>query len=698
MATAPYRFIPIEPDFTLKPPVARSDIRFDTPLALGSVSAVLDLQWTAKTPVCIGASGEDAREVLPLKIGSRYCLSGTSLRGMVRSVLEIATFSHLGRINANHHYGVREFTGLAPHHAIAVDDVKAGWLKLEGKTWKIYPVRHKDSKFVLAPIESILSVLPAGHSITFTKWQEGMSVAEKYASLPSLYQLRPIKYFYALEREGRGLPRACLTKNSPGSDKSFQSKTHPIKDMYLVCTGPYRQEATAGGQRGQTGTPKKNEALFPAAGDASYVIPQEWMDLFHSMNADASRSGGNPRGAWRTWLRAKNWTDAFSGFKEDKDDENIPDCMKDPNLGIPVFWKGDLAELESLDPANPGAPGLQSFWFSLSRVMRVPHGYSVGNAAKRLYSGMSGADYHVPRLAEKGGWDFARALFGEVDGANTNPKDGKREKGADNTRREDAQRGRVAIGFAYAPPETKLDPKSQTGVLAQPRDSFWPFYLRHSDVLREGEMGPDKTVSYSSEYAVPAGRKRTVVRRTGGNFPQGNGNESTKSTVRFLPAGTVFKGQIRVHNLHPVELGALLFALTLGAVDGSRWHQIGRAKGMGHGALSPQVSFAKAPLVVADPSSGKAPGQPTSIEQWISLYVDWVSERMEDHGLPPFKQHPALQMLDAMANPAIGDAMAASKQLDTGELPNFKIWKDAAKCLDGQGSGPYSLSDPRRAR
>ncbi len=693
MATAPYRFIPIEPGYVQAAPVKREDIRFDKPLAEGSLSAVIDVEWTAKTPICVGAKEDTSSEVRPLKIGKRYCLPGTSLRGMLRSAVEIATFSHLGRINSSHHHGVRDFAGMGDYHSVKVGEVKAGWLKREGGRWRIYPVRHRDARFVLVPIDSLLNTLSEQNRVDFSTWQTSMSVAEKYAQLPPVYQMRPNKYFYALEKEGKGLPRACLTRDAPGSSRTFQSSTHPIKDMYVICTGPYRQEATrTSNPRAEEGTPKKNEALFPGPGITGYLIPDAWMDVFHGMHSEYARDGGNPRGAWRTWLLAKGWQGEFKGFKASSDEEAIPDCMREEKLGIPVFWKGDIANLENIDPDDPPAPGLQSFWFSLSRVMRVPHGYSVGDVAGRLYSEANG--YHLPRMSEEDGWDFARAMFGEVDGANDSPERAKPGKRADGTRREDAQRGRVAIGFAFAPENTRPESASRRGVFGQPRESFWPFYLRHGDVVADGILGSDRTVSYSSEAAVPAGRKRTVVRSAEAPaFPGGNGNENTETNVRFLPKGTIFTGQIRVHNFHPVEFGALLYALTFGVEDGSLWHQLGRAKGMGHGAISPRVTIAKCDLVHS-PDDEAAIGNNSSVSQWIGHFRDWMNKQMEVRDLPAHADHPSIKMLEAMANPSVGDTMAGQHKLDTGELPDFKNWRDVSGSQDGTMSGPYPLSSP----
>ena len=189
--TAPYRFVPIDPNMVVSPPVPRSEISMTAPLTQGSVSARIKVTYTAKTPICVGQVGSDD-VVVPASIGGRYCLPGTSLRGMIRSVAETATFSHLGRINAHHHHGFRDFEGLksSEHHAISANDIRGGWIRFDGANWLFYPcsqrttgqlnrIDHHD--FILVTIDSLIQKLDdvAGSE----DWLRGLSAAQKYQLL-----------------------------------------------------------------------------------------------------------------------------------------------------------------------------------------------------------------------------------------------------------------------------------------------------------------------------------------------------------------------------------------------------------------------------------------------------------------------------------------------------------------------------------
>lgn len=721
--TAPYRFIPIEPGYVQTAPVPRKQIRFDRPLEGGSVSAVLEVRWVSETPVCIG-TGKDTGIVEPLEIDGQYCLPGTSLRGMLRSTLEIATFSHLGRINSTHHHGVRNFSGIPGYHEYEPLSLKAGWLRFDDGKWKIYPARFKNHKFVRVSIKSVLAELSENSRPSIEEWRSDMDVLDKYKKLDRIYYTGLYSLGDNSKQKSFEVPCACLSPKPPGSKNFFINKAYPVKNVYIVCTGKWGNKEEQGSANSQdTENAKNSEALFPGPADDGFVIPDAWMQVFHGMHADYSRDGGNPRGSWRDWLRTFNWQDTLKGFESSDNDQEIPELME-KMPGIPVFWKGDLNNLSKTPPMPPGRqdnqsetspmpPEQQSFWFSLSRVMRVPYPWSVGETAHRLYSSADEKKrsiYTPPRMEEESGWDFARALFGEIDGANIDRSDLGIER-ADDTNREDAQKGRVAIGFAWAAKGTKPEKEPLKGVFAQPRESFWPFYLRKKDVLETARQkgkslqSTDETASYSNSESIPAGRKRTVVRsRENRHFPQGTDN--TMSSIRFLKKGTEFTGRIRVHNLHPVEFGALLYALTFGDKNGKRWHQIGRAKGFGFGALSPHISFVRAPTLQYhkdDPlvqHGGKNPppapvADTGDISQWITLFQNWMSKEMSDRAesLGEYTEHPAIRMLEAMAEPATGDRLGG--ELETGELPDFAHWrKEITEKENKWGSVEYPLTNP----
>ena len=244
--------------------------------------------------------------------------------------------------------------------------------------------------------------------------------------------------------------------------------------------------------------------------------------------------------------------------------------------------------------------------------------------------------------------------------------------------------------MAWAAKGTKPNPDTLEGVFSQPRESFWPFYLR--------DKGDDsKTVSYDNPSAIPARRKRYIVRDhavPSTHWPQGNDNAATRTRIRFLPAGTEFTGEIEAHNLHPVEFGALIWALTFGDPSGRQNHLIGRAKSMGHGALRLALEIRPPEIFNMKPP----PERPQVPDTWIALFEDWMSATLiKGDALAEgakYSDHPAILALRAFANPVTGQAL--KDQLQTGSLDkDFKRWhKTKRNTLLNGGEIDYPFPDP----
>ena len=143
----------------------------------------------------------------------------------------------------------------------------------------------------------------------------------------------------------------------------------------------------------------------------------------------------------------------------------------------------------------------------------------------------------------------------------------------------DSVKGRVQFSNAWAEKEIPDDRPQANGVLGQPKASFYPLYIKQ-------EKGAKTYNSYSSKDIQISGRKRYRIHKGSStmDLPQGNGNENTKTTIKAIPAGNDFKMRINVHNLRPIEIGALLSAITFHNTC-DVFHNIGAAKSFGYGKL-----------------------------------------------------------------------------------------------------------------
>jgi hypothetical protein len=608
-AYAGYRFITISPR-VVAPPVPYERLRLDAPLAEGSVSGTLLVRWTAMTPICRGE--DEAGIVAPFRLGTDYALPGASLRGMVRSVFEITTFSHLGPINEHHRFGYRDFS--RAEWRARTQDIKGGWLSYDRSTgaWRITPTAEPVR---LIPFDALCGAGTPLPAVSPGDWL-GMSLAEKRRHLATIrlggQSLLAVQNF---ERQGP----------TSGNFERVAFRNHgAVIRGSLVCAG----EAEIVDDKGVDRT-KRHEAVFGVALDArARAIPKSIMETFVRLNSNPGRDQPEPIGNWRYWL-------IETGLLQPQDDDPQPTETRQSR--IPVFYVGNLDSLQT-DTPDP------DFAFGLSRVIKIPYRHSVGEIAARLY-GSTGGQYRVPRLREC--FDFSRAVFGAVDDTFAGaPAEGT-----------EALRGRVAFGFATSH-DAHPEDAARLAVLLGPRASYFPFYLKGPS----GGLG-----SYDDDGSLLAGRKRYPVRRRPHDLSAGAA--AVTSHVRFLKPGCNFEGQVRFHNLHPVELGALLWALTLGKSDGSRWHSLGRARGFGYGALSPAVSFPAPPHLVN--------GAPATIEVYIAEFTSYMTRELGEN----FEGTLPIRELVHMADPAWGERNELA--LTFANLDSYVAYKRAGTTLPG---------------
>ena len=145
--TAPYNFAPLSEHVFL--PSWNKDVSIDVPIE-GGVSGILDFTITAHTPLLAGVKSREKGPVEPFKFpDGRYGIPGSSLRGMVRNVLEIASFGKMSLVD-DKRYGVRDLTpGARQFYGNKMTETagrmkfkpksKAGWLKFTEGRWQLLP-------------------------------------------------------------------------------------------------------------------------------------------------------------------------------------------------------------------------------------------------------------------------------------------------------------------------------------------------------------------------------------------------------------------------------------------------------------------------------------------------------------------------------------------------------------------------------
>ena len=151
MIKAPYNFVPLAQKIVF--PEWAPKISIDRPFEDG-ISGTINVRYTAQTPIFIGngKDGNNAATKNYMSANGKFAIPGSSLRGMLRNVIEIASFGKFCRVS-NATLSVRDLNnrnlysshltkmrGRNAYEALS----KGGWLDFDenDKAWVLYPVAY----------------------------------------------------------------------------------------------------------------------------------------------------------------------------------------------------------------------------------------------------------------------------------------------------------------------------------------------------------------------------------------------------------------------------------------------------------------------------------------------------------------------------------------------------------------------------
>jgi CRISPR-associated protein (TIGR03986 family) len=236
----------------------------------------------------------------------------------------------------------------------------------------------------------------------------------------------------------------------------------------------------------------------------------------------------------------------------------------------PGYWKAKFFDGEDVPVFFLPADGRVPLRFGLARMFRLAGRYGVRDAIA------AASDQHLDDDAA----DLSDLLFGRLGG---------------DLRGGGQQVAPGLKGRAAFPPAVAIDPETDETelgptVLSSPKPSFFPAYL---------EQGERETIPKGQTYmtwdgdgqekkgnrARIRGWKRYLLRPDVA-VPPPPENSTPQVQVKLFPLvkGARFRGRVVFHNLRPVELGALLWAMTLGGTEGAR-HSLGMGKPFGLGQV-----------------------------------------------------------------------------------------------------------------
>ena len=135
---APYNFVPLNKDvFSIKESISQ-----DVPFQDGE-DGVVRLEIKNLTPMLIGGvkNGNDVFTVSTRD--DRYFIPATSLKGMIRSVLEIMSFGKMKQYDKDF-FAFRDVANrdTSLGYSEKMDEVRSGWLCADGDGYILYPCRY----------------------------------------------------------------------------------------------------------------------------------------------------------------------------------------------------------------------------------------------------------------------------------------------------------------------------------------------------------------------------------------------------------------------------------------------------------------------------------------------------------------------------------------------------------------------------
>ena len=242
-------------------------------------------------------------------------------------------------------------------------------------------------------------------------------------------------------------------------------------------------------------------------------------------------------------------------YSETQEWDRVKTLVDDDSRGIPVFFRIAKGKLKD---------------FGLAYLYKLPYDKTPCQILADKYK----------KILERQNkdieaFDLAQCIFGYVD--NRTQEEKKRKQ-------IESFRGRVQFGPAFS--GNAEEDHSVTLILNSPKASYYPIYIKQDGNAQGNISGEYRT--YNDGQL--SGWKRYVVRRGAYVYPKKMDNPKLNTVIHPLKLGAVFDGCIHFHNLRPIELGALLSALTFHSTD-KCFHQLGQGKPYGYGKAKYKVKL-----------------------------------------------------------------------------------------------------------
>ena len=362
--------------------------------------------------------------------------------------------------------------------------------------------------------------------------------------------------------------------------------------------------------------------------------PDQWQEE-RGMNAGKFYEFVFPSKEGRCYSLSEEEFEHYEFIYKDSDDWNYwKSHLTDTDKGVPVFFRTEGNQIKD---------------FGLALLYKLPYDKTPYDLLPQAHK-------------EESTHDLAECIFGY-------------------TGKTDSLRGRVQFSNAFS---TNAKPGEEvTLVLGTPKASYYPIYI-------EQKGGNGRTGRYQTyNDGRLAGWKRYRVRD--GVWQKNLGNENLDSKLTPVRSGAAFTGDIIFHNLRPIELGALLSALTFHGKPDAHYHLLGQAKPYGYGRCRYSVTL-----------------EGEGLEE-LNYYMGSFEHELSDKLGTPWHQSSQIQELFALAGSSVSNETEQYKYMRLSTEPRVNEFQDAKGGQNGRGdkyylprfselssrhaSGPNSLSE-----
>ena len=531
---SPFNFVPVSekvyfPDWS-------EQISYDVPFSDG-ISGTIHLHITTHTPTFVrnGHTKEDAEKKYPTynsfsKIANRYFIPATSIKGEVRNILEILSFSKMD-IDRSSLFAQREWDNTKLYTLKTnQSEVRCGWLRRKGNDYEIincgkpYRISHKRiDEFIGENVMENLFSERNGINLNEKKEEKDPKTAIFKYELMKKKGIDLTNLSFEIDEE------AC---NSYNTRRVLVSDNGTIEGT-IVLTGQPDRWAERNNPAITRPKGKYYEFVFAnneevINGKKAYDVSKETFDHYKFIYQDSAE-----------WQRIK--------------------VDIETKQGVPVFFRVEDNKIKD---------------FGMAFLYKLPYEKSPFEVLPKAHK------IETP--------DLAQCIFGY-------------------TSKNKSLKGRVQFGHAFS--NDAQSDKDITLTLNTPKASYYPIYIQQegrNGIVTRYETYNDGKLSGWKRYHI---RKKT--------WEKAMNSEKLDTIIHPVKKGSTFHGNISFHNLRPVELGALLSALTFHGTSGC-YHSIGQGKPYGFGKVTYNIELD------CDNNNNELEYYMSSFEYTMGQHTSWI--------------------------------------------------------------------------